>query len=69
MAGLARLGFITEVLSKPVRYGYMNGIALTVLVGQLPRLFGFSGMPTVSSRRPAGLSRGSGLGRPTWWRW
>lgn len=41
VAGLARFGFITDVLSKPVRYGYMNGIALTVLVGQLPKLFGF----------------------------
>lgn len=41
-AGLARLGFITELLSKPIRYGYMNGIALTVLISQLPTLFGFS---------------------------
>ncbi len=41
-AGLARFGFITELLSKPVRYGYMNGIALTVIVSQLPKLFGFS---------------------------
>ena len=41
-AGLARLGFITELLSKPIRYGYMNGIALTVLVSQLPKLLGFS---------------------------
>ena len=41
-AGLARLGFITELLSKPIRYGYMNGIALTVLLSQLPKLFGFS---------------------------
>ena len=40
-AGLARLGFITDLLSKPVRYGYLNGIALTVLVGQLPKVFGF----------------------------
>jgi len=40
--GLARLGFITELLSKPIRYGYMNGIALTVLISQLPKLFGFS---------------------------
>src|SRR6185312_10283842 len=39
--GLARLGFITELLSKPIRYGYMNGIALTVLLSQLPKLFGF----------------------------
>ncbi|MBK9666407.1 MAG: sulfate permease [Gammaproteobacteria bacterium] len=41
-AGLARLGFITELLSKPIRYGYMNGIALTVLISQLPKLFGTS---------------------------
>ncbi|HMM89097.1 SulP family inorganic anion transporter [Bradyrhizobium sp.] len=42
LAGLARLGFLTELLSKPIRYGYMNGIALTVLISQMPRLFGFS---------------------------
>jgi high affinity sulfate transporter 1 len=42
LAGVARLGFITELLSKPIRYGYMNGIALTVLISQLPKLFGFS---------------------------
>ncbi len=42
VAGTARLGFVTELLSKPIRYGYMNGIALTVLVSQLPALFGFS---------------------------
>jgi high affinity sulfate transporter 1 len=42
LAGAARLGFITELLSKPIRYGYMNGIALTVLISQLPKFFGFS---------------------------
>ncbi|MFZ2295083.1 MAG: sulfate permease [Polaromonas sp.] len=42
LAGAARLGFVTELLSKPIRYGYMNGIALTVLISQLPALFGFS---------------------------
>src|SRR4051794_21348055 len=42
MLGSARLGFITELLSKPIRYGYMNGIALAVLISQLPKLFGFS---------------------------
>jgi high affinity sulfate transporter 1 len=42
LAGVFRLGFITELLSKPIRYGYMNGIALTVLISQLPKLFGFS---------------------------
>ncbi len=40
-AGLAKLGFITELLSKPIRYGYMNGIALTVLLSQVPKLAGF----------------------------
>lgn len=42
LAGIARLGFITELLSKPIRYGYMNGIALTVVISQLPALFGFA---------------------------
>jgi len=39
VAGIARLGFITELLSKPIRYGYMNGIALAVLISQLPKFF------------------------------
>jgi high affinity sulfate transporter 1 len=42
LIGALRLGFITELLSKPIRYGYMNGIALTVLISQLPKLLGFS---------------------------
>ena len=42
LAGFIRFGFITELISKPIRYGYLNGIALTVLVGQLSRIFGFS---------------------------
>ncbi|MBF8746602.1 SulP family inorganic anion transporter [Pseudomonas monteilii] len=42
ITGLLRLGFITELLSKPIRYGYMNGIALTVLISQLPKLWGIS---------------------------
>ena len=42
VAGAARLGFVTELLSKPIRYGYMNGIAVTVLLSQLPKLLGFS---------------------------
>jgi len=42
LAGILRLGFITELLSKPIRYGYMNGIALVVIISQLPKLFGLS---------------------------
>ena len=41
VAGIARLGFVTDLLSKPIRYGYMNGIALTVLISQPPKLLGF----------------------------
>lgn len=41
VAGFVRLGFVTELLSKPIRYGYMNGIALTVLLSQIPKLFAF----------------------------
>jgi len=41
VAGMARLGFVTDLLSKPIRYGYMNGIALTVLISQAPKLVGF----------------------------
>jgi high affinity sulfate transporter 1 len=40
--GLARFGFVTELLSMPVRLGYLMGIAVTVIVLQLPKLFGFS---------------------------
>jgi len=40
LSGLLRFGFVTELLSKPIRYGYLNGIALTVLVSQLPKLCG-----------------------------
>ena len=40
-AGLARLGALGDLFSKPVRLGFLNGIALVVLVSQLPTLFGF----------------------------
>ena len=42
LAAVARLGFIADLLSKPTMIGYMNGLAVTILVGQLPKLFGFS---------------------------
>src|SRR4029077_8793852 len=42
LAGTAKLGFVADLISKPTMIGYMNGLALTILVGQLPKLFGFS---------------------------
>jgi high affinity sulfate transporter 1 len=40
--GVARLGFVADLLSKEVQVGYMNGLGITIIVGQLPKLFGFS---------------------------
>ena len=40
-AAVAKLGFIADLISKPTMIGYMNGLALTILVGQLPKLLGF----------------------------
>lgn len=40
--GLGRLGFVADLLSSEVQVGYLNGLAITIIVGQLPKLFGFS---------------------------
>lgn len=65
--GVFRLGILTELLSKPIRIGSLNGIALTIFVGQLPKLFGFSvhadGVPAVARAFIEGVS--SGLTNPT----
>ncbi|ROZ85505.1 SulP family inorganic anion transporter [Gordonia sp. OPL2] len=42
VGALLKLGFVTDLLSKPIRIGYLNGIALVVLLSQLPKLLGFS---------------------------
>ena len=42
LGGILRLGFVTELLSKPIRVGYLNAIALIVIVSQIPKLLGFS---------------------------
>ncbi|MFE1880991.1 SulP family inorganic anion transporter [Streptomyces diastatochromogenes] len=41
LARVARLGFVADLISRPTMIGYMNGLALTILIGQLPKLLGF----------------------------
>jgi high affinity sulfate transporter 1 len=61
--GLLKAGFITDLLSKPVRVGYVNGIALTILVTQLPKLSGFSVGTTDVLHGAAAFARGVASGR------
>ncbi len=65
-AGVARLGFVADLLSKPTQIGYMNGLALTILIGQLPKLFGFSvdanGLIDEARAFVNGLSSGEAVG-------
>src|SRR6266404_4787566 len=66
LAGLTRLGFVTELLSKPIRYGYMNGIALTVLISQLPKMFGFSVEGAGPLRKLIAIAQAVLQGRANW---
>ncbi|MFE1324314.1 SulP family inorganic anion transporter [Streptomyces sp. NPDC058741] len=43
LAGLLRLGFLADFISEPVLKGFVVGLALTIVVGQLPKLFGVQG--------------------------
>ncbi len=66
LVGVMRLGFVTELLSKPIRYGYMNGIALTVLISQLPKLLGFSVEEAGPLRSLARIAAAVADGRTNW---
>src|SRR5512144_843764 len=66
LAGLAHFGFITDLLSKPVRLGYLNGIALTVLIGQLPKMLGFSASGSGLIQEAISLVRGVLQGQTNW---
>jgi high affinity sulfate transporter 1 len=66
LAGAAKLGFITDLLSKPIRHGYMNGIALTLMISQLPKLFGFSVQGGSFLDSSVELARGILSGRVNW---
>ena len=65
--GVAKLGFVADLLSSEVRVGYLNGLAITIIVGQLPKLFGFSTNADdfVGEVRPSSM----GSTRPTAPRW
>ncbi|MER6409340.1 SulP family inorganic anion transporter [Streptomyces viridosporus] len=43
LAGLLRLGFVASFISEPVLKGFIVGLALTIIAGQLPKLFGVEG--------------------------
>jgi high affinity sulfate transporter 1 len=40
VAGVLRLGFLTELLSRPVQLGYLAGVAVLIFVAQTPKLLG-----------------------------
>jgi high affinity sulfate transporter 1 len=66
LAAVARLGFIANLISKPTMIGYMNGLALTILVGQLPKLLGFKvsagGLTSEFTGFVQGLANGEAVG-------
>ncbi len=62
-AGLGKAGFVTDLLSKPVRVGYMNGMGLSILLAQLPKLFGFSTAGANIIESAIGLGRGVLMGK------
>lgn len=66
LVGLARVGFVTDLLSKPLRHGYLNGIALTLMVGQFPKLLGFSVRGNDFFGLSGDLARGVLDGRVNW---
>ncbi|VWC92506.1 SulP family inorganic anion transporter [Burkholderia contaminans] len=55
LLGALRLGFVTDLLSRPIQYGYLNGIAIALAIGRLPELLGmpvsggdvFTGVPRI----------------------
>lgn len=66
LIGFARLGVMADLFSKPIRLGFFNAIALTVIISQLPKLMGFSATVNGSLARLVEMVRGflDGRGNP-----
>ena len=66
LIGFARLGVMADLFSKPIRLGFFNAIALTVMISQLPKLMGFSTTVNGSLPRLWEMVRGfvDGRGNP-----
>lgn len=62
LAGIFKLGFVADLLSKPTQIGYMNGLAVTIIIGQLPKLCGFSvdgdGLISETAQWASGVANG-----------
>lgn len=56
-AGVLKLGFLSEFLAKPVITGFLVGLAITIAVGQLPKLFGVAGSSGNVFQQLAGLAQ------------
>jgi high affinity sulfate transporter 1 len=63
LVGVLGLGFVADLISKPTMIGYLNGLALTILVGQLPKLLGFSVDADSFRGELAGFARGVAAGQ------
>src|SRR5512136_1396551 len=64
IAGIARFGFISDFLSKSVVTGFICGIALTIIIGQLPKIFGVPGGSGTFFEQLAQLIGNLGLTNP-----
>ena len=64
IAGIARFGFISDFLSKSVVTGFVFGIALTIIIGQLPKIFGVPGGSGTFFEQLAQLISNLGLTNP-----
>jgi sulfate permease, SulP family len=69
LAGVLRLGFLAAFISKPVLKGFIVGLALTIIAGQLPKLFGVAKGARTSSHRSSICSEAwaTRSGKTCWW--